>query len=288
MLVPLFLAALLQTGGPDPAAEAGGPDGPPAAVLAEAGGEAITRGRVALFLTLSRRPRQTWPDAWGATVDRLRDRALMRRYLKTRRAVPESSIVNSAVRALEQRLGDDPAAVAAKLQTLSVTADDLRAEAELPKAWEVHARRLITPARLRDYFEEHRPRYDGTALTVAHVFKPGDATAELAALKGRIDAGELTFAEAARQHSQSPTAADGGVIGPVRAGDGRVPPEVSAAVFSLEPGGVAGPVRSRFGTHLVTVTGVAEPGELVLEDVRATVRRDLKRELWDEIVAGLR
>lgn len=265
---------------------AAGPDGPPGEVLAEAGGESITRGRTALFLTLAEVPRDRWADRWDATVEELKDRAVMRRYLAGRRATPEDSILEQATERLSTRLGDDPAVT---LEKLGLTADDLAAEAALPKAWEVQARRLITPDRLRAHFDAHRRRYDGTALTVAHIFKPGDATDELAAVKQKIDAGELTFAEAAKRFSAAKaSAADGGVIGPVRAGDGRVVPEVSDAAFSLKDSEVSGPVRSRLGTHLVTVTGIAEPGELVLEDVRRTVRDDLKADLWDETLAGLR
>ena len=262
-----------------------GPDGPPGEVLAEAAGEPITRGRVALYLTLSRVPRDLWDARWDDTVRVLEDRALMRRYLAGRRAAADEAELDAATDSLRTRLGDDPAAA---LNNLGATEADVRAEAALPKAWEVQARRLVTPDRLRRHFDENRRRFDGTALTVAQIFVPGDATDELARLKARVDAGELTFADAAEQSSQAPTASAGGLIGPVRAGDGRVVPEVSAAAFALDEGVVGGPVRSAFGTHLVTVLGVAEPGDLALEDVRREVRRDLKAELWDETVAGLR
>ena len=181
-----------------------------------------------------------------------------------------------------------PLAVTALLPR-GVTAADVRAEAALPLAWEVQARRLITPKALREHFETHRRRFDGTAVTLAQIFKPGDAADELAAVKRRIEAGELTFAAAAGRYSEAPSAAAGGVIGPVRFGDGRVPPEVSAAAFSpaLKDGAVAGPVRSAVGTHLVTVVGVAEPGDLELEDVAGRVRRDLKRRLREEQLARL-
>ena len=265
---------------------AAGPDGPADEVLAEAGGERITRGRAALFLTLAKVPRDRWADRWDWAVGELEERAVMRRYLAARRATPEASILERAVARREADLGENPAA---KLAELGVTADDLAAEAALPKAWEVQARRLITPDRLRDHFEANRRRYDGTALTVAHVFRPGDATDELAALRARIEAGELTFAEAAERFSAAKeSGATGGVIGPVRFGDGRVPPAVSEAAFALKDGEISDPVRSSVGTHLVTVTGVAEPGELVLEDVRRRVRDDLKAELWDETLSGLR
>ena len=262
-----------------------GPAGPPGEVVAEAGGESITRGRANLLLALRGVPEPRRAAAWEGTVAELTDRARMRAFLAKRRATPDETELDAAAAALTGQLGDEPAAV---LKELGVTAADVRAEAALPLAWEVQARRLITPDSLREHFESNRRRFDDTALTLAQIFKPGDATAELAALKTKIEAGELTFAEAAKRYSKAPTAGGGGVIGPVRAGDGRVPPEVSEVAFGLKDGAVGGPVRSAVGTHLVTVLGVAEPGELVLEDVVGRVRRDLKRELWNEQLARLR
>ena len=262
-----------------------GPAGPPGEVVAEAGGESITRGRVNLLLALRGVPEPRRADRWEATVAELADRARMRAFLAQRRAAPDEKELDAAAAALTEQLGDEPVAA---LKELGVTPEDVRAEAALPLAWEVQARRLITPDSLTAHFESNRRRFDDTALTLAQIFQPGDATAELAALKTRIEAGELTFAEAAKKHSKAPTASGGGVIGPVRAGDGRVPPEVSAAAFELGDGAVSDPVRSAAGTHLVTVLGVAEPGELVLEDVVGRVRRDLKRQLWNEQLARLR
>ncbi|NNJ27898.1 peptidylprolyl isomerase [Alienimonas chondri] len=283
MFAPLLLAVLLA-----------GPDGPPNEVLAEVAGESITRGRVHLLLTLRGVPEEKRAAAWDEATATLADRARMRRFLATRRAVPDEAELDAQTAALlVEHFGEDKAAQTAALAKLGATPADVRAEAALPLAWEEQAQRLITPAALREYFEANRRRYDDTALTVAHIFQPGDATEALARVKARIDAGELTFAEAAKQFSKSPTASKGGVIGALRAGDGKAPPEVSAAAFALPPDGsedgtVLGPVRSAVGTHLVSVLGVAEPGELSLTDVRSRVRRDLKRRLWFEQIERLR
>ncbi|QDT15388.1 peptidylprolyl isomerase [Alienimonas californiensis] len=283
MFAPLLCVLLL----------AAGPERPPDEVLAEAAGESITRGRVNLLLKLRGTPASARAAAWDDAVQTLADRARMRRFLASRRATPDAKELETQTAALLARFGKDEEAQTVALQKLGVTADDVRAEAALPLAWEQQARRLITPDALRDHFEANRLRYDDTALTVAHIFQPGDATAELAKVKQQIDAGALTFAQAAAQHSQAPTAKSGGVIGPLRPGDGKAPPEVTAAAFDLAqggatPGAVSEPVRSAVGTHLVTVLGVAEPGELTLEDVLAPVRRDLSRQLWFEQLERLR
>ena len=273
MFAPLLLVAVLV---------APGPDGPPGEVLAEVAGEAITRGRVNLLLALRNVPEKGRAAAWDATVAEMADRARMRRFLAGRRATPDEAALDAQVAVLLKNFGEDEAAQTAELAAMGVTADDVRTEAALPRAWERHARLLITSDSLRAHFEANRRRFDDTALTVAHVFRPGDATAELADVKRRLDAGELTFAQAAERYSEAPSAKDGGLIGPVRYGDGRVPPEVAAAAFALPEGAVSDPVRSAVGTHLVTVLGVAEAGEVGLEDVFLPVRRYLKAKLWAE------
>ncbi|MEM9702930.1 MAG: peptidylprolyl isomerase [Planctomycetota bacterium] len=283
MLAPLLLVASLVAG----------PDGPTGEVVVEAAGEAVTRGRVKLLLTLRRTPEERWADVWDETVQTLADRARMRKFLAQRRATPDADAVLASTAARLKRFGEDEAAQTAALQALGVTAEDVRAEAALPLAWEKQAQRLITPQSLQDFFEANKRRYDDTALTVAHIFQPGDAEATLADVKSQIEAGKLTFAQAARQFSQSPTAANGGVIGALRPGDGKAPPEVATAAFAIptdgsQDGTPLGPVRSAVGTHLVTVIGVAERGELTLEDVNQRVRRDLKRQLWTEQVERLR
>ena len=281
MFAPLLLAVLF----------AAGPEGPPGEVLSEVAGEQITRGRVNLLLELRAVPEAKQAEIWDETIAEMTDRALMRRFLSGRRATPDEGELDAQVAVLLKNFGEDEAAQTAALAELGVTPEDVRTEAALPRAWEVQASRVITPQSLERHFEANRRRFDGTALTVAQVFQPGDATEELAALKRRIDAGELTFAAAAKQYSQAPSADEGGVIGtPVRYGDGRVPPEVAAAAFALKEGEVSAPVRSAFGTHLVTVLGVAEPGDLALEDrgVLLPVRRDLKAKLWAEQLERLK
>jgi len=71
-------------------------------------------------------------------------------------------------------------------------------------------------------------------------------------LKGQIEAG-ADFAQLARQHSKCPSGKQGGELGEFSRG--QMVPEFDRVVFSGELGTVHGPVRTKFGYHLIEITG---------------------------------
>lgn len=77
------------------------------------------------------------------------------------------------------------------------------------------------------------------------------ALAELNALRTQIEAGQISFAQAARQRSQDGSAEQGGELGWAR--PGQFVPEFEQAMNRLQPGQISPPVVSRFGVHLVEV-----------------------------------
>jgi peptidyl-prolyl cis-trans isomerase C len=71
-------------------------------------------------------------------------------------------------------------------------------------------------------------------------------------LKGKINAGEITFEEAAKANSKCPSGAKGGDLGTF--GQGQMVPEFDKVVFNDEVGVVHGPVKTQFGYHLLEIT----------------------------------
>jgi peptidyl-prolyl cis-trans isomerase C len=71
-------------------------------------------------------------------------------------------------------------------------------------------------------------------------------------LKAKIDSGETTFEDAAKEYSQCPSGQDGGALGSF--GQGAMVPEFDKVVFNDEVGVVHGPVKTQFGYHLLEVT----------------------------------
>ena len=77
------------------------------------------------------------------------------------------------------------------------------------------------------------------------------AIARLAGFKQQVEAGQATFAQLAREHSQDGSAAQGGELG--WASPGQFVPEFETAMKALAPNQLSEPVVSRFGVHLIQV-----------------------------------
>ena len=71
-------------------------------------------------------------------------------------------------------------------------------------------------------------------------------------LKEKINSGEITFEEAAKENSTCPSGSNGGDLGSF--GEGQMVPEFDKVVFNDEVGVVHGPVETQFGYHLLEVT----------------------------------
>ena len=82
------------------------------------------------------------------------------------------------------------------------------------------------------------------------------ARQRLADFRRRIEAGQASFAQLAREHSQDASATDGGDLG--WAPPGQFAPEFEQAMNNLDPGQISEPVVSRFGVHLIRVDGRRE------------------------------
>lgn len=118
---------------------------------------------------------------------------------------------------------------------------------------------------------------------------------EILALREKILAG-ADFSEMARQHSQCPSAADGGNLG-VFPREAMVAP-FSQAAFALKEGELSLPVRTRFGWHLIRVDqrlpeGVkpfesvaAELGDLLREEKAKSQAFDMADAAYDAVLAG--
>ena len=71
-------------------------------------------------------------------------------------------------------------------------------------------------------------------------------------LKNKINSGEISFEDAAKENSTCPSGAEGGALGTF--GEGQMVPEFDKVVFNDEVGIVHGPVKTDFGWHLLEVT----------------------------------
>lgn len=147
----------------------------------------------------------------------------------------------------------------------------------------------VTEPAAQAFYNEHAEQFSRPAVYhVSHLLigVPEDAPDEevararerLAALRADIAQG-ASFAELASRHSDCPSKADGGDLGPLP--QGRLPPEFETVALRLEGGQISEPVRTPSGWHLIRGGSVVPGGRLPFAEVRETILaglRDARRE----------
>ncbi len=159
-----------------------------------------------------------------------------------------------------------------------------------------YARKQATDAELRRYFNENIDFFRKTTVRLSHIVIriPDQANREereqarqrLVELRRKIASGTISFADAARQNSQCPSAPSGGDIGIV-ARKWVVDEAVARTAFAMKPGEVSDVVESQFGLHLLKVTerNDGKPVEFsdVIEDVRDNYVEELRQKTLTEL-----
>ncbi len=81
-----------------------------------------------------------------------------------------------------------------------------------------------------------------------------ETEAKAAELKTAIEAGDTTFADAAKENSKCPSGANGGDLGFF--GRGQMVKEFETVCFddTVEVGAVSPPIQTQFGYHLIQIT----------------------------------
>jgi peptidyl-prolyl cis-trans isomerase C len=159
--------------------------------------------------------------------------------------------------------------------------------------WRDYVKDRVTEKDLEKYYHEYKAFFDGDTVRASHIVlrvpptsSPADRQAaynKLAALRQDIAAGKIDFAEAAKQHSQCPSAPSGGDIGLIPRKWGMVDEAFARAAFNARVGEVTDVVQSEFGLHLIKVTE-RKPGKpsdfnQIKEQVREMYLEDLRQAL---------
>jgi len=142
----------------------------------------------------------------------------------------------------------------------------------------------VKPEEAQEYFESHPEEFDRPEKVHArHILLAGEKEARdlLKKIKKGAD-----FEQMAKKHSMDPSTRDrGGDLGPFSR-DQR--PQLAVAAFSIaKPGGVAGPVKTQRGFHLLQMVRripakketFEQARDSLMSRLRARKRQDVKKEL---------
>jgi len=265
----------------------------PEAVAARVNGQPILVREVTRQMLRIRRRQPISPVAAARmkseVLRQLIQRRLVELHLQVKQLAASQQEVAVAVESLESRLGKQNLTLAQHLERQRMTETELRATLAWQIGWQRYLDRHLTESNLKQYFKQHVRDFDGTKMRVAHIlFKCSlDAPAEkqvllrerAGQLSRRIRQGEVSFAAAARRYSDAPTASQGGAIGVIQRNE-PMPDAFARVAFMLQAGEVSGPVRTRFGMHLIQCLEVT-PGSRKWSEVRSQVRESVTRYLFN-------
>lgn len=168
------------------------------------------------------------------------------------------------------------------------TPERVRAEYVVLSLEALLAQVAVSEAEVKAWYESHLDRYrQGEERRASHILitlaaGASDADKDKAKVKAEevlkdVRKNPAKFAELAKQHSQDPgSAANGGDLGFFSRGM-MVKPFDDAA-FGLKQGELSGLVQSDFGFHIIKVTGIKEAKQKKLDEVRAEIEGELKRQ----------
>lgn len=133
----------------------------------------------------------------------------------------------------------------------------------------------VTDDEAKKYFEDNAEQFMGQEqVSASHILVDSEDKAN--ELLAKITAGEISFEDAAREHSSCPSSQQGGSLGEF--GRGQMVPEFDTACFEMEVGEVKGPVQTQFGYHLIRLDGKKAAEPLHFGDVREALVRQLTME----------
>jgi peptidyl-prolyl cis-trans isomerase D len=149
----------------------------------------------------------------------------------------------------------------------------------------------ITPDQVTAYYEAHPEEFETPEqVEASHILISVEDTADEDAVETarnkalavyqRAVEGE-DFAELAKETSQGPSAEDGGYLGKFDRNSMIQP--FSDVAFTLKPGQISEPVRTRFGWHVIKVTNRFDAQVKTLDQVAEQIETRLKHEEMQQL-----
>ncbi len=143
---------------------------------------------------------------------------------------------------------------------------------------------------VKKYYEDNLDKFkQGETVNADHILV--DSEEKALEILARIESGETSFADAAKEHSSCPSGQRGGNLGDF--GRGQMVPEFDKAVFELEVGEISKtPVKTQFGYHLIKLNSKSEasvmPYEQIAPQLSEMVLNEKRREAYERKINQLK
>ncbi|RNC66310.1 MAG: peptidylprolyl isomerase [Desulfuromonadales bacterium] len=169
--------------------------------------------------------------------------------------------------------------VAAKLEELKKR---VVVEAFLKKKVEEQVK--ISDEELKKFYDENKDKFkSGDQVRASHILMRSEKEAQ--DVQKELKAGG-SFEELAKKHSVDSAAAKGGDLGWFS--KGSMVPEFEKVVFGLKEGETSGIVKTKFGYHIIKLTGKRPAGTRSFEEVKEQIKAALLPNKQQEVFQKLK
>ena len=117
-----------------------------------------------------------------------------------------------------------------------------------------------------EYYNQNKEQFvTGESVNASHILVDSEEKAN--EILAKINAGEISFEDAATEYSSCPSKANGGNLGDF--GRGQMVPEFDTAVFEMAEGEItSAPVKTQFGYHIIKLNSKTEAKKIGYSEVR--------------------
>ncbi len=262
-IVLALTLSVAATGCKQQGSEAKKEDGKKGVVLAEVNGVSITDAD--FYKELESLPPQLKP---------------MTETPEGKKEMLDTMVVRELIMQQAQKDGIDKSqAVAAKLEELKKR---VIVEAYLRKKVEESAN--VSDAELQEFYKKNLDKFkSGDQIRASHILMKSEAEAK--EVEKQLKGG-AKFEELAKSHSIDGAAAKGGDLGWF--GKGSMLPDFEKVAFGLKEGETSGIVKTRFGYHLIKVTGKRPAGVRSFDEVKDQIKAAIVPEKQQETFKKLK
>ncbi|AKJ64150.1 peptidylprolyl isomerase [Kiritimatiella glycovorans] len=246
---------------------------------------------------MSRLPQQMGKEQRAQILQRAYQRAREQIVVQTalRQTIDEENVqvedqaVEDAIAGIRERVPEGQSLedmIGQRGMTMDDLRSDLRRDLRVQKLVEEKTGEVepVTEEDLKEFYESNPQSFEQPAKVEASHILIGTETnateeeqatkrAEAEKVKAKLDAG-ADFAEMAEKYSTCPSGKEGGSLGSFA--KEQMVPAFSEAAFSQEIGEIGEVVETKYGYHIIKVTGKEEASKAGFDEAKEDIRRHLE------------
>jgi parvulin-like peptidyl-prolyl isomerase len=267
-------------------------------------GEVITKGELDALLKKAGPLPVQLPEAQRKqqqqmALNALIEAMLLRQFLEKNAPPIDEKAINTHMAGLAAQLRQQGRSLSDFCREMNRSEAQIRADIAAIHRWYAYAEKHLTEQDLEKCYQENKDLFDQVRVRVSEIVMRVPTQAEpserelarqrLQELRNKIVANQITFEEAARQFSQSPTKDQGGDLDwlpHLKGGLLPLPDDIVELAFKMQPGQVSDVLTSEFGLYLIKVTqrDPGRPSEYakVKQEVRDLCVEEMKMSILNQ------